>query len=135
MLKAVIEKKRVELVDRRGEARCLWEHYLVSERRVCGLMVLAESSFRYVSRRNDEPLRARLLAAAREKLGWGYRRLEILLDQTGEHVNHKRVYRLYREAGLMIRPSQNSTAPPARRNHEETPGDNFSPVRTGNGGH
>ena len=66
MLKAVIEKKRVELVDRWEEAHWLWEHYLVSQRRVCGLMVLAESSFRYESQRNDEPLRLRLLEAARE---------------------------------------------------------------------
>ncbi len=66
-------------------------------------MVLAESSFRYVSRRNDEPLRVRLVAAAREKPRWGYRRLQIVLDQTGEHVNHKLIYRVYREAGLTIR--------------------------------
>jgi len=91
----------VELVDRRKEARWLWGHYLVSALRVCELMVLAESSFRYVSRRNDE--RLRLLQAAREKPRWGYRRLQIVLDQTGEHVNHKRVYRIYRKAGLMIR--------------------------------
>ena len=64
---------------------------------------MAESSFRYVSRRNDEPLRARLLAAAREKPRCGDRRLQVLLDEAGEHVNHKRVYRVYREAGLMIR--------------------------------
>jgi len=36
--------------------------------------VLAESSFRYVSRRDDDPLRQRLLAVAREKPRWGYRR-------------------------------------------------------------
>jgi Integrase core domain/Transposase len=47
MLKAVIEKKRVELVDRREEARWLWEHYLVSQRRVCGLLVLAEFTSRH----------------------------------------------------------------------------------------
>jgi hypothetical protein len=39
----------------------------VSQRRVCGLMILAESSFRYVSRRNDEPLPERVKEAAREK--------------------------------------------------------------------
>ncbi len=93
----------MELVDRREEARWLYAHYLVSQRRVCELMVLSESSYRYLSRRNDEPLRQRLLEAAREKPRWGYRRLQIVLDQTGGHVNHKRVYRLYREAGLMIR--------------------------------
>jgi putative transposase len=93
----------VELVDRREEARWLWEHYFVSARRVCGLMLLNESSYRYRSRRNDEPLRVRLLEAAREKPRWGYRRLQIVLDRTGEHVNHKRIYRVYQEAGLMIR--------------------------------
>jgi hypothetical protein len=67
--------------------------------RGCGLMVLAESSYPYVTRRNDELLCKRL----REKLRWGYRRSLILLDQTGEHVNHKRIYRACWEAGLMIR--------------------------------
>jgi putative transposase len=66
-------------------------------------MRLGESSYRYTSRRNDEPLRQRLKEAAREKPRWGYRRLQIVLQQSGEVVNHKRVYRVYREAGLMIR--------------------------------
>ncbi len=93
----------MELVDRREEARWLWGKFLVSQRRVCGLLVLAESSYRYRSCRKDAELRQRLTEAAREKPRWGYRRLQIVLDQTGEHVNHKRVYRVYREAGLMIR--------------------------------
>ena len=40
---------------------------------------------------------------AREKPRFGYRRLHVLLGRSGEHVNHKRVHRVYREAGLMIR--------------------------------
>ncbi|MGH9715301.1 MAG: IS3 family transposase [Candidatus Acidiferrales bacterium] len=72
----------------------------MSQRRVCGLLVLAESSYRYRSCRKDAELRQRLTEAAREKPRWGYRRLQIVLDQTGEHGNHKRVYRVYREAGL-----------------------------------
>ena len=75
----------------------------MSQRRVCGLMSMAESSYRYRSGRNDEPLRARLREAAREKPRWGYRRLQIVLDQSGEHVNHKKIYRVYRELGLGIR--------------------------------
>ena len=42
----------------------MWEHYLVSARRVCGLLVLAESSYRYVSERNDEPRREKSRAGA-----------------------------------------------------------------------
>jgi len=81
----------------------LWKHFLVSQRRICGLMGVAESSQRYVSRRNDEGLRERLVEAAREKPRWGYRRLQLKLEAKGMHVNHKRVYRVYREAGLLIR--------------------------------
>lgn len=64
---------------------------------------MAESSYRYASRRDDGPLRQRLIAAAREKPRWGYRRLQIVMQRNGTTVNHKRIYRVYREAGLMIR--------------------------------
>ena len=77
--------------------------YAVSERRVCGLMGMAVSSYRYRATRSDEPLRTRLVELAREKPRFGYRRLHVLLGRAGEHVNHKRVHRVYREAGLMIR--------------------------------
>jgi hypothetical protein len=92
MLKAVIEKN-VELVERKAEVRWLWGNFLVSQRRICELLNVAESSQRYVSRRNDEELRARLVEAAREKPKWGYRRLQVKLETKGMHVNHKRVYR------------------------------------------
>jgi putative transposase len=93
----------VELVERKVEVCWLWSHFLVSQRRVCELMGVAESSQRYVSRRNDEELRTKLVEAAREKPRWGYRRLQLKLEEKGLHVNHKRVYRVYREAGLLIR--------------------------------
>jgi putative transposase len=56
-----------------------------------------------MSRRNDELLRTKLVEAAREKPRWGYRRLQLKLEEKGMRVNHKRVYRVYREAGLLIR--------------------------------
>ena len=93
----------MELVERKQEVRWLWSKFLVSQRRICGLLSVAESSFRYVIRKNDEPLRARLVEVAREKPRWGYRRLQLKLQESGMHVNHKRVYRVYREAGLLIR--------------------------------
>ena len=93
----------MELVERKEAAHWLWEHFLVSQRRICELMNVAESSQRYVSLKNDEVLRTKLVEAAREKPRWGYRRLRLKLEEKGMHVNHKRVYRVYREAGLMIR--------------------------------
>ncbi len=76
--------------------------YAFSERRACALMLLAAGTYRYQSRRSDEPLRTRLVELARGKPRFGYRRLHVLLSQAGERVNHKRVHRVYREAGLMI---------------------------------
>jgi putative transposase len=91
------------LVDRRKEVRWLGGNYPASQQRVCGLMEIAVSSFRYRSKRSDEALRERLVELARKKPRFGYRRLHILLDQSGERVNHKRVFRVYREAGLAVR--------------------------------
>jgi len=79
------------------------EEYAFSERRACQLALLAVSSYRYQTRRDDEPLRTRLVELAREKPRFGYRRLLVLLRRTGEAVNHKRVQRVYREAGLSLR--------------------------------
>ena len=54
------------------------------------------------------PLREQLVELAREKPRFGYRRLQFCWT-SGEHVNHKRVYRVYREAGLMIRRKKRET--------------------------
>src|ERR1700686_2243191 len=64
---------------------------------------IAVASYCYRTTRSDEPLRARLVELAREKPLFGYRRLHVLLFRSGEVVNHKRVHRVYREAGLSIR--------------------------------
>jgi len=93
----------MELVDQRSDARWLLGNYAASERRVCGLMGMAASSYRYASKRSDEPLRTRLVELAREKPRFGYRRLHVLLRRSGEQVNHKRLHRIYCEAGLRIR--------------------------------
>jgi putative transposase len=77
--------------------------YAFSQRRACRLLTVAVSSYRYESRRRDERLRERLLELAREKPRYGYRRLHVLLRRGGERVNAKRVHRVYRQAGLMIR--------------------------------
>ena len=93
----------MELVDQRADVSWLRVEYAASERRVCGLMGMAVTTYRYRSQRTDEPLRAKLVELAREKPRFGYRRLQVLLQRRGECVNHKRLHRVYREAGLAIR--------------------------------
>lgn len=87
----------------REEVRWLRENYPASQQRVCGLLRIAVSSFRYRTMRSDESLRERLVELARKKPRFGYRRLHVLLVGGGERVNHKRVFRVYREAGLAVR--------------------------------
>jgi len=64
-------------------------------------------SYRYQSRRDDSVLRERLLELAREKPRFGYRRLWVLLVRdrrdSGERINHKRVWRVYHDLGLSVR--------------------------------
>jgi putative transposase len=78
--------------------------YGVSERRACKLMDTDCSSMRYRSRRAGdaaERLRIRELAAQRRR--FGYRRLHVMLTREGNHMNHKRFRRLYREENLQVR--------------------------------
>jgi putative transposase len=76
----------------------------LSQRRACRLLGLAPKTYRYRARRPDDAaLRARLRALASERRRFGYRRLHILLSREGLLVNHKRLFRLYREEKLGVR--------------------------------
>jgi len=88
----------------RREATYAIERYGVSERRSCRLFGLSRSTWQYRSRRApDAELRERLRALAAQLPRYGYKRLCRRLRKSGEIVNHKKVYRLYREEGLMVR--------------------------------
>ena len=76
----------------------------MSERRACRVIGCQRMTVRYRSRRRaDAKLRERLVALARERRRFGYRRLLIFLRREGLVVNHKRLFRLYREERLMVR--------------------------------
>lgn len=76
----------------------------MSERRACRAAGCDRMTARYRSRRGgDSVLRERLKALARERRRFGYRRLHVLLKREGCVVNHKRVFRIYREEGLKVK--------------------------------
>jgi putative transposase len=76
----------------------------MSERRACRSIGCVRMTVRYRSRRpRDDELRQRLRALAHERRRFGYRRLHVLLRREGFTVNHKRLFRLYREERLMVR--------------------------------
>jgi putative transposase len=80
------------------------EKHGLSERHACELNGLDRSSYRYEPEpdRNAQ-LRVRLTELARQRPRFGYRRLGVLLEKDGEVVNHKRLLRVYQEAGLAVR--------------------------------
>jgi putative transposase len=91
-------------VARREAAAHLSQSFAVSQRRACRAIGVDRSSVRYRRRRPDDGavrLRLRELAAARRR--FGYRRLHILLDREGPHLNHKKLRRLYSEERLQVR--------------------------------
>ena len=83
--------------------RRLLSEFKSSERHVCELMEVPRSSCRYRSRRDDSQLHEQLQALAREHPRFGYRRLHVLLGREQITINHKKVQRVYRELGLMVK--------------------------------
>lgn len=76
----------------------------MSERRACRTIGCVRMTMRYRCRRPDDAeLRERLRSLAHVRRRFGYRRLHVLLRREGFTVNHKRLFRLYREERLMVR--------------------------------
>ena len=75
-----------------------------SQRRACGLVGLDPKTYRYASRRSDDAsIRLRLKELAQQRRRFGYRRLHILLRREGIDLNHKKLFRLYREERLTVK--------------------------------
>jgi len=76
----------------------------MSERRACKAIGFCRMTIRYEIRRIDNhDFRERMKALAHERRRFGYRRLHVLLRREGHFVNHKRLFRLYREEKLTVR--------------------------------
>ena len=81
--------------------------YELSQRRVCQVLEFSRSSYHYRSIADEQAaLRIRLRDLAYARVSYGYRRLHVLLQREGWKVNHKRVYRLYKQEDLMMRPKK-----------------------------
>jgi putative transposase len=75
-----------------------------SQRRACGLVGLHPKTYRYASKRTgDEELRGKLRDLASQRRRFGYRRLGLMLRRQGIKLNHKKLYRLYKEERLSVR--------------------------------
>jgi putative transposase len=88
----------------REDAKHLMATFHASVRRACELAQIPRSTYRFErDMQRDEALRLRLTELAQEKPRYGYRRLGVLLGWEGTMVNHKRLFRIYRAAGLSVK--------------------------------
>src|SRR5256714_1466168 len=82
----------------------LREAFGMSERRACKAIGCCRMTMRYqTTRMDDAGLRQRMRAIAQERRRFGYRRLHVLLKREGYLINHKKLFRLYREEKLTVR--------------------------------
>ncbi len=94
----------------------------LSERRSLLVVGMSPSAFRYqpVADRNTA-LKERIITLAQRHRRYGAGMIYLKLRQAGEVVNHKRVDRLYAEAGLQVRRRKRKKIPVADRHPLERP--------------
>ena len=89
----------------------------LSERRACRLTGLSRDAFRHPPEPTiaTQALSARLVELAQARRRFGYRRLHDLLRPEFPGLNHKKLYRLYREAKLTVRRRKKAKFPAGQR--------------------
>ena len=93
------------------------EEHQLSERRACSLVGLSRDSYRNPPQPDQltRDLGERIVDIAHVRRRFGYRRIHDLLRQEFPGVNHKRVYRLYKNANLAVRRRKKVKRPPNER--------------------
>lgn len=91
-------------VAEKREALSLMREIGLSERAACRVLHLSRSTVRYEAvPHDDSDLRNKIKVLAFERRRFGYRRIHAKLRESGDQVNHKRVYRIYTEENLKVR--------------------------------
>ncbi|RWH74829.1 MAG: IS3 family transposase [Mesorhizobium sp.] len=103
-LKDLGGKEMVTPAAKRKAVARLKEGFGMSERRACKAIGCCRMTVRYETcRQDDREVRERMKAIAQERRRFGYRRLLVMLRREGLVVNHKKLFRLYREEKLAVR--------------------------------
>ncbi|WP_427926459.1 IS3 family transposase [Xanthomonas campestris] len=103
MLQDVLSKKFLRPTQRKTLVGHLVDRYRVGVRRACAVVKQSRSAFYYQPQDNDDaPLLQRIQEIAAVRVRYGFWRIFVLLRREGWKANHKRVYRLYCQAGLNL---------------------------------
>ena len=76
----------------------------ISQRRACQLVGIDPKTVRRERPPDCPDIREEMKEIAGKRRRFGYRRIGILLERKGMLMNHKKLYRLYREEGLSVSP-------------------------------
>ncbi len=91
-------------VAKREAVAHLMDKHQVSQRRACEVLEVDRSTIRYRSKRIDDlEQREAIKRVAKERRRFGYRRINVMLQREGIHMNHKKLRRIYAEEKLQVR--------------------------------
>jgi transposase InsO family protein len=88
---------------RRDAALRAMRDHDISQRRACNLVGVDPKTVRRERPPDNPETRKEMGEIAEKRRRFGYRRIGILLERKGITMNHKKLYRLYREEGLSVR--------------------------------
>ena len=85
----------------------------MSVRQACRALEISTSVYRYkpLKKENDNKYHSLLIQMAEKRPTWGFWMMYYRLRNAGHQVNHKRVYRLYKEANLNMRRKSRKRVP------------------------
>jgi putative transposase len=73
------------------------------ERRAYQLVGANRAGIRYLSHKLEEGLlKEKITSIAHEKRRYGYRRIHVLPRREGININHKKLFRIYKQLGLKV---------------------------------
>jgi len=93
----------------------LKERHGFSERRACRVADASRRRISYQSHKNDDALREAMKRIAAERRRFGYKRIAVMLRREGQVHNLKKIYRIYRDEGLMVKRRKGRKRAPGAR--------------------